>query len=321
MLWAMTSSPQTSGVTERSDEVRRFVVENQPVRGHWVRLDAAWRELRTHTNYPAPVRELLGESVSASVLLAATLKFQGSLTLQFEGQDGVISLLVAQCTHDFRVRAVAHYSEEKLLAAGLAGVSEAEMFQRLVGRDGRVVVTIEATEREARYQGIVPLTGSSLAECLEAYFASSEQLPTRVRLASNDQQAAGLLVQKLPTRDGGDHSPELAAWSKAQRSLEALEAGELLEAPVEELLVRRFGQQDLRLFKGTPVQFACRCSLERVSGLLRTLGIEELRQVVREEGAVTVTCEFCRRPYRFDAIDVEQLFAPDTPAGGSPMLH
>src|SRR5579864_5364814 len=135
---------------QAGDEVRRFIVENRPVRGHWVRLDGAWRELCAHSDYPQPVRELLGQAVAASVLFAATLKFRGTLTLQLEG-DGAISLLVAQCTHDFRLRAVARFDEERVGAIS----ATAETFRQLVGASGRVAVTVEADERSMRYQGIV----------------------------------------------------------------------------------------------------------------------------------------------------------------------
>src|SRR5215469_3850543 len=178
MLRMMSDSKIPAG-----DQVRRFIVENRPVRGHWVRLEGAWRELRAHKDYPEPVRELLGQAVAASVLLAATLKFRGTLTLQLQG-NGAVSLLVAQCTHDFRLRAVAQFDDSRLSAIQPVP-RDAKLFRQLVGSDGRVAVTVEAEERSMRYQGVVPLTGSSLAESLEAYFASSEQLPTRVLLAAD----------------------------------------------------------------------------------------------------------------------------------------
>src|SRR5579864_9423884 len=290
------------------DEVRRFIVENRPVRGHWVRLDAAWRELCAHSDYPLLVRELLGQAVAASVLLAATLKFRGTLTLQLEG-DGAISLLVAQCTHDFRLRAVARYDETAVSGISAAGSRrDARTFRRLVGTSGRVAVTVGADERSMRYQVIVPLSGGSLADSLEAYFASSEQLPTRLLLAADDLRGAGVLVQKVPGTPAADESELEETWENAQRGIESLSATDLLECPVEELLGRGFAEHDLRLFRGAPVQFECRCNPERVAGLLRALGPREVREVLHEQGAVTVTCEFCHRPYRFDAGDVAALF-------------
>ena len=168
-------------------ELRRFILERHPVRGFWIRLEGAWRELRSFHRYPAAVESLLGEAVTASLLLAATLKFQGTLTLQLAG-DGPVNLLVAQCTHEFVIRAVARADE---------GIDGPVGFRQLVG-DGRLTVTIEAEERAARYQGIVSLERASLGDCLENYFSTSEQLPTRIALAADGATAAGVLLQKMP---------------------------------------------------------------------------------------------------------------------------
>lgn len=307
--------------TLRGDVVRRFIVENQPVRGHWVRLDESWRELCAHSDYPQLVRELLGQAVAASVLFAATLKFRGTLTLQLQG-DGAINLIVAQCTDDFRLRAVARFDEERIEELSRELAADPEAFRQLVGTSGRIAVTVEADERNARYQGVVPLVGGSLADSLEAYFSSSEQLPTRLILAADGDCGAGFLVQKVPGHGETDESELEETWKDAQRGIERLSPADLLACPVEELLERGFADRDLRLYRGTPVQFECRCNQGRVSGLLRALGAEEVRDILREQGSVTVTCEFCHRPYRFEAADVEALFSgtPDSPQG-SPLIH
>jgi molecular chaperone Hsp33 len=298
----------TQGANAGTDTVRRFIFERQPVRGHWVRLGAAWTALRAHARYPAPVETLLGEAVAAVVLLAASLKFQGTLTFQLQG-DGAVRLLVAQCTHDFRLRALARF-EAGAVEAIPRGAAPAAVFRELVGTDGRLTVTIEADEKGSRYQGVVPLEGHSLAESLEAYFASSEQLPTRVLLAADAAHGAGLLVQKLP---GPDDEESNVSWVDAQRGIARLEPAELLKSPVEDLLKRGFPEQDLRLFRGAAVRFECRCGEGRVATLLRALGEEEVRDVLKEQGSVTVICEFCQRPYRFETPDVDALF----PAGES----
>lgn len=302
------------------DIVRRFIVENRPVRGHWVRLDAAWRELCAHSDYPQLVRELLGQAVAASVLLAATLKFRGTLTLQLQG-DGAINLLVAQCTHDFRLRAVARFDDDRVAAIPIEPGNDAETFRQLVGTSGRVAVTVEADERSMRYQGVVPLGGGSLADSLEAYFAASEQLPTRLILAADDERGAGFLVQKVPGASSDDESELEDTWKDAQRGIERLKPADLLACPVEELLERGFAAHDMRLFRGAPVQFECRCNQGRVSGLLRALGADEVRDILQEQGSVTVTCEFCHRPYRFEAVDVETLFGDPVLSRGSPSIH
>jgi molecular chaperone Hsp33 len=309
---------EQAGVAD-SDRVRRFIFEKRPVRGHWVRLADAWRELRAHTDYPAAVTGLLGEAVAASVLLAATLKFRGTLTFQLQG-NGAVSLLVAQCTHDFRLRAVARCDAAAVRAlSGDAG--HGALFGQLAGSDGRITVTIEAEEKSLRYQGIVPLSGSSLAESLEAYFASSEQLPTRVLLVADEQCAAGMLVQKLPEAEAPEPEEVAEAWEGAQQGIGRLRPAALLQRSVEQALGESFPGHDLRLFRGSSVRFECRCSQGRVAGLLRALGADEVRDVLKEQGSVTVTCEFCHRPYRFDPLDIEALFAPSSPSGGSPAIH
>jgi molecular chaperone Hsp33 len=289
------------------EQVQRFIFENRPVRGHWVGIGQGWRDLRQFREYSPPVQELLGQAVCAALLLAATLKFKGTLTLQLQG-NGAVGLLVAQCTHDFRYRALARAQGE-----GAATSLTPEVFRWLIGDQGRLTVTIEAEERELRYQGVVPLTGHSLAACLEQYFASSEQLPTRVRLAADAHHAAGLLVQRLPGVGGvaADSAEDEAgsAWADAQASLEAVTAADLLHFTGEELLMQDFREHDVRVFAGEPVKFECRCTPERVNTMLRGLGEQEVREVLKEQGAVTVTCDFCSRPYEYDAAAVESLFA------------
>jgi molecular chaperone Hsp33 len=301
-----------------ADLVRRFIFENRPVRGHLAQLNQAWRELRAHGHYPAAVESLLGEAVAAAVLLAATLKFSGTLTFQLQG-DGAVGLLVAQCTHDFRLRAVARYDADAV--AALAGERGASLFHGLTGANSRITVTVEADERHQRYQGIVPLGGDSLAESLEAYFASSEQLPTRVILTADATHAAGMLVQKLPDPERVHSDDVAAAWDSAQRGIAGIEPPQLRESSLERLLESGFPGHDLRVFRGSAVRFECRCSPGRVTGLLRALGPEEVRDVLREQGSVTVTCEFCHRPYRFDPLDVDAIFAGHPDSSGSAAVH
>jgi molecular chaperone Hsp33 len=289
------------------DRVRRFVFERYPIRGHSVRMSRAWLSLREHQDYPIAVQQLVGEAVSAAVLLAATLKFDGTLTLQMQGK-GLVNLLVAQCTHDFKVRGMARHDP----------VGDAAGFRSLAG-DGQIIVTVESTDRGSSYQGVVPITGDSLAESLEAYFLQSEQLPTRVLLASTPGVVAGMLVQRIAGVGGKQAPTDPAAleeaWMKADLAMEGLSAAELLADDIEPRLVRMFGDDEVRVFSGHDVVHECRCSRERVANVLRSLGQEEVRSVIAEQGAVTVTCEFCQKPYRFDPIDAEQLFDDTAPRG------
>lgn len=305
----------SSGEHRVIDLVQRFVVEQQSVRGQFVRLGPAWLALREHADYPEPVRRLLGEAVSAAVLLASTLKFEGELTLQLQGNGGV-RLLVAQCTHDFRVRGVARFDRER--------IADDADFVSLAG-EGTIVVTIETGKQASRYQGIVPIGGGSLAASLEHYFETSEQLPTRVVLGADDFGTAGLLVQRMPGQ-GGVAGEGLSLEAEADRTFAAaceamagVHSDELLARPAAELMRRTFAGLDLRLHGSHAVNFRCRCSVERVEGILRSLGASEVESIVTEQGQVTVTCEFCHKPWGFDAIDVSRLFgaAADQPPGSS----
>jgi molecular chaperone Hsp33 len=299
------------------DRVRRFVFERHPIRGHSVRLGRAWLELREHQDYPPAVQQLVGEAVAAAVLLAATLKFEGTLTLQLQGK-GLVNLLVAQCTHDFKVRGMARHDPVTAAEGG-----DAAGFRSLAG-DGQIIVTVESNDRASSYQGVVPISGESLAESLEAYFVQSEQLPTRVLLAATPGVVAGMLVQRV-AGVGGKQAPSdpaalQEAWMKADLAMQALTQAQLLADDIEQRLVRMFGDDEVRAFSGHDVIFECRCSRARVANVLRSLGVEEVRSVIAEQGSVTVTCEFCQKPYRFDPIDAEQLFA-DVPPRGSDAIN
>lgn len=280
-----------------------------------MRLTRSWLDLRQHQDYPPAVQSLLGEAVGAVVLLAATLKFDGVLTLQLQGK-GLVNLLVAQCTHDFKIRAMARHE----------AIGDEAGFRSLAG-EGQFIVTVEAADRGSSYQGVVPITGDSLADSLEAYFVQSEQLPTRVTLAATPGVIGGMLVQRMPAEGGKVSSDPAAlesAWMKADHAMAALSRAGLLEDDMEQRLVRMFGADEVRLFGGHEVIAECRCSRERVATMLRSLGVDEVREVIAEQGAVTVTCEFCQKPYRFDAIDVEQLFAENAapgPGEGSPSIN
>jgi molecular chaperone Hsp33 len=301
-------------VIER-DRLRRFLFEDAPIRGHWVRLAESWRDAREHQNLAAPVAALLGESLAATSLLAASLKFSGTLTLQLAGSTGRVSMLIAQCTDARALRGVAHL-------AG-ATTTTSEQFGDLI-RGGRLAVTVEQGAGLSPWQGVIPLQGANLAQCLEGYFQASEQVPTALVLAADMHHAAGLLLQKLPTADKQGESAAAQAqevWEEAVALLATLSGDELLSLEPQVLLTRLFGSRDLRLFDGEPVRFGCRCDRARVAGMLVGLGREEVESILAEQGVVTVTCEFCQRPYRFDSVDARQLFMDRASVGLAPTMN
>src|ERR1700733_9204739 len=305
------------------DRLHRFMFEQYPIRGHLVHLDAAWRALIEHREYPAAIRNTLGETVAASLLLAATVKFEGVLSLQLQG-DGPVHLLLAQCTGGLGVRGLARYRESVQADEGAAGGQD--RIVDLIGT-GNLTVTLETDDGAQRYQGIVPIAGGRLAESLQVYFENSEQLPTRLWLHADADGVSGMLLQRLPSADAspGAHSAEAAAvddaWRRVQLIGETLTPGELRTLRDAEILHRLFNEDDVRLYEPTPVYFRCRCSRERVGGMLQSLGETETRSVLAERGEVEVRCDFCNRAYVFDAVDVAQLFNPDVAGAGGSSLH
>jgi molecular chaperone Hsp33 len=296
------------------DCLHRFLFEEYPIRGHLVHLDSAWRALIQHREYPPAIRDLLGEAVAASLLLAATIKFDGVLSLQLQGA-GPVHLLLAQCTSGLGVRGLARYRED----TPEGGIGE------LIGA-GNLTVTLESDDRSQRYQGVVPIGGPRLADSLQAYFENSEQLPTRLWLQADADGASGMLLQRLPGEPaprGADPGAVDDAWRRVQLIGETLTTDELRTLADAEILHRLFHEDDVRLFEPAPVYFRCRCSRERVGGMLQGLGEVEARSILAERGEVEVRCDFCNRAYVFDAVDVARLFtdAAAGTAGGGSQVH
>ncbi len=286
------------------DTLQRFVFEHLPVRGTIVRLDATWRAVLERRDYPAPVRDLLGELMAAASLLAATIKFDGRLTIQAKGH-GPVRLLVVECTSQQTLRAIAQW-EGEIVPGPLAS---------LLG-DSQLAITIEPDEG-ARYQGIVEIDAPTFSGVLEHYFERSEQLATRLWLATDATRAAGLLLQRLP----GEPRQDSDDWDRITHLGATLSREELLDLPVPTLLHRLYHEDDIRLFDGQPVRFHCSCTRLRVESALRLLGLDEIRSILAERGKVDVDCEFCGLHYEFDQVDAEQLFAAVTPASASPTRH
>lgn len=277
------------------DNLSRFLFERTAIRGNLVHLDASWRAILANHDYPEGVRALLGDAMAAVALLAATIKFDGSLVLQAQGQ-GPVRTVVAQVTHERTIRGLAHWDGEVPVAGSLA-----ERFG-----SGHLVLTVERREAEP-YQGVVPLEGNSLADAIERYFRDSEQLPTRLWLAADEQRAAGLLLQRLP-----DDTALEEDWNRIGMLAATITPAELLQLSRNKLLHRLFHEEEVRLFDSEPIAFRCSCSRTRIADTVRLLGEDEVNSLLDDQGVVQVTCEFCNREYRLDPVDVRQLFAAHT---------
>jgi molecular chaperone Hsp33 len=278
-----------------SDSLSRFLFEHTGIRGNLVHLDASWRAVLATHAYPDSVRGPLGESLAAVALLAATIKFDGSLILQAQGA-GPLCTLVAQATHERTVRGLATWVDDVPATGELAD---------LFG-PGRLVLTIKRRQGEP-YQGIVPLEGGNLSAAIERYFSDSEQLPTRLWLAATGQRAAGLLLQRLPRDSLGNED-----WERICLLADTLTPAELIDLPGGRLLYRLFHEEPVRLFEPDPLAFRCGCSRARIEEVIRLLGEVEANEILAEQGVIQVNCEFCNREYRLDRVDARQLFAEHT---------
>lgn len=285
------------------DSLQRFLFESAPIRGERVHLDASQMSALEHHDYPPDLRRIMGELCAAAVLLAATLKLEGSLALQIQG-NGPVRLLVVECSGELALRATAKWEGE------VSG-----SLQDIVG-EGRFAITLDQKNGQT-YQGIVELEGSSVAEILQNYMIRSEQLETRLWLSSDGNSSSGLLLQMLPEEESSD--PD--AWDRVNHLASTLKNEELAELSTREILHRLFHEEDLRLFEVQPVYFRCTCSREKVANMLKVLGAEEVADILAERESIEVHCEFCNRRYEFDAVDAAQLFAEGFPGFPSKARH
>ncbi len=275
------------------DQIQRILFDQIDVRGVVAGLDGSYQEVLARHEYPQALQRLLGEMLAAVSMLSATLKFEGRLLLQAQG-DGAVKLLMAECDHHQDLRAIARYEGE---------VADDLAFNELLV-NGRIALTIEP-ENGQRYQGVVPLEHPTLAQCLQAYFEQSEQLGTSIQLAADGQRAAGLMLQVLPAEGAGDED-----WSRVSMLASTLKAAELLELDNEELLYRLFHEETCRLYEPQPLRFKCDCSRERSAEALKFMTQEELLEILaQQDGRIDVGCQFCNQQYHFDETDIRALFS------------
>ncbi|MGB5855378.1 MAG: Hsp33 family molecular chaperone HslO [Oceanisphaera sp.] len=275
------------------DTLYRYLFDNYQVRGELVQLQQSYQQVLASQAYPAPVQRLLGELLTATSLLTATLKFEGHITVQLQG-DGPVSLAVINGDHQQQLRGIARWEGE---------VPDSNNLIDVVGK-GYLAITITPFEGE-RYQGIVELGEHSLSESLENYFAQSEQLTTRIWLFTDPLQeqprCAGMLLQALPNGQDGD-------FTHLEALTQTIKADELLNLDAHEVLYRLYHQDAVRVFDPQPVSFKCTCSREKCEHALLQLGQEEALEVVKEAGKIEMNCDYCGQHYHFHDTDVLNIF-------------
>lgn len=304
-----------------TDQLTKYLFTDRSTRVQTVSLQEAWQTGLHHQPYPEPVQKLLGELTAAAVLLAGNLKFDGTLVLQIQG-DGPIALLVVECTSELTIRATATLHED-------TEIPQDATLQQLLNQqgEGRFIVVLDPANKDAGmqpYQGVVPLEGDSIAQNLESYMRHSEQLDTRIWLQASAEQAAGLLLQKLPGIGGTELEASAAeTWERAGHLADTLEERELLEASPETIVHRLFWDDALLRLESQAITWFCPCTRERVQAMLAMLGQEEIAEILAEQPTIEVACNFCGKPYVFDPVDCASLFVADSShvQAGDDTLH
>ena len=297
-----------------ADTLLKFMLGAGQVRGLVVQLNDSWQTMCARRRHADPVQLLLGEMAAASALLAGSLKFDGTLVLQLQG-DGPLRLAVAECQPDFGLRATAKAEAAAAEAVGLAPLANAH-------GGGRCVITLDPRRPgQQAYQGVVALDDAQgqalpdLSAVLGQYLRDSEQIPSWLLLAADARRASGLLVQRMPGEGGqardADADEADEAFSRAVHLASTLGRDELLQRSPEDLLHKLFWQEQPRVFDPLRPRFHCTCSTQRVANMLRALGRDEVESVLKECGEVEVTCEFCGAAYTFDLVDAARLFRAD----------
>ena len=306
-------------------ELHKFIFDGMAVRGMIVRLTDAWTEIlaRRAANesagaYPPAVRDLLGEMTAAAALMQSNIKFNGAVVLQIFG-EGPVKLAVVEVQHDLSLRATASVVGEVSPEAGLSQLVNAH-------NGGRCAVTLDPKGRvpgQQPYQGVVPLYGDHgekierFSAVIEHYMLQSEQLDTTLVLAADDKVAAGLLIQRLPVEGEGNLAPrpredeigQNEDYKRIAMLAATLKREELLTLDVDTILHRLFWEEKVLRYEPSRPRFACTCSAERVSAMLKGLGRPEVDDILAEQGRIEISCDFCGKQYRFDPVDAARIFA------------
>jgi molecular chaperone Hsp33 len=294
----------------QDDFVAPFQIEGKPVRGRVARLGAVVDDILTRHDYPEAVANLLGEACALAALVGASLKFDGRLILQAQG-DGPVAFVVADYDASGALRGYCRFDAARVAEASKGFARPGA--KSLLG-DGAFIMTIDQGPDTERYQGITPIEGETLALCAEHYFAQSEQIPTRVRLAVGQVQtdgpprwrAGGLILQNIAEDEA--RGPTQDAWETAQAMIATLGEDELIDPTLsaERLLFRLFHEDGARLFKAAPLRAFCRCSQERITSVLKSFPASERADMIEDDGKIRVTCEYCSRVYELEPEAVDQ---------------
>ena len=281
---------------------QRFYIEDCPVRGEVVHLEKVLQTILAQRDYPQAIEILLGEMLSATALLASTLKIKGRISLQIQA-SGTFKWAMAECNHLGELRASADYEEDPRFAEA---TDSSTVLKALV--NPVLFINIEPEFGE-RYQGVIALERDTLAGCLMQYYDLSAQIPTKIRLASTAQRSGGLLIQLLPRNSEEEEQRiEEDLWPRLTLLTETLKAEELTDLPATEILYRLYNEEEVRLPEVEVLSFGCTCSKDRCANALIQIGVEAVRETLEFQNPITMDCQFCSTRYIFTAEEALGLF-------------
>lgn len=300
--------------------VMPFFLPRQPVRGRLVRLGPLADALLTRHQQPEVVTRLVGQTLALAAGLASALKFKGSFSIQAKG-DGPISILVADCTEAGELRGHAMVNRERLTE--LLTRDPSPSASTLLG-DGYLAFTVDQGDMQNRHQGIVKISGGTLAEMALHYFETSEQLRCQVHLACDKTdagwRASAMVMEKIAGAGGVDPTMDQMAqeeaWTTATMLAATLTDRELLDdsLPPEQLLYRLFHAEGVNADRARALSFGCRCTRARLSGILEGFSVDDLDHMAID-GDIVMTCEFCNYDFRFPRDTIHGKTAPEPKAG------
>lgn len=274
------------------DSIQRFLFKDLNIRGQHLKISEAWAKLIEDRGYPAPLRALLGELTAMTLMMANGMKNEGSVIMQVQG-TGPVNLLVVEVSHDLKLKGVAKTNQQTA--------------DELLG-NGQILVTLENTQTDTHYQSYVERQGASLIKSFETFFNQSEQLPTKLWLASDEDSLAGIMIQKLPETEQSDAD----GWDRISHLSSTLSDEELCTLEVHELLHRLFHEETIELFEQKPIEYHCPKDLTKIENMIKGLGEEEARRILAEQGEIVINNDLCNFHVRLTQTDIDRIFLPKT---------
>lgn len=278
--------------------IKRFLFKDLAIRGQHLQLDDAWQKMIEDRHYPPVLIEVLGELTAITVMMANGLKHPGKVTLQIQGQ-GPVNLLVVEATQDLKIKGVAKTNQP---------LTKEKTLDELLG-DGQILMTLENSATDALFQSYVERQGQTVVQAFEAFLTQSEQLPSKLWLAADESGVGGVLIQQMPaSNDASNAEQDKDAWNRITTLTDTLTPEELVSLDSETLLHRLFHEELIELFEPNQVAYHCPKDPAKIEAMILSMGEDEARKLLEEQGEIVVHNEMCNFHLRLTASDLNRIF-------------